>query len=180
VRRRELLADAVPADSRFRLSQSEKCGDELFAAAGDRGLEGIMAKGREGTYRPGIRSSDWLKIKVSQSVDCLVVGFTGGKGDRAGGIGALQLAEKSGRALRYVGKVGSGFSDATLAQAADLFEGLIVAKKPIRATVADEKKTTWLVPKLICEVEYSARTSKGLLRNARLKRLRPDLSDLQE
>jgi bifunctional non-homologous end joining protein LigD len=180
VRRRELLADAVPADSRFRLSQTEERGDELFEAAGNLGLEGIMAKGRDGTYRPGVRSSDWLKIKVSQSVDCLVVGYTQGKGDRAGGIGALHLAEQSGRALRYVGKVGSGFSDAVLAEAADLFEGLISAKKPIRATVADERVTTWLEPKLICEVEYSARTSKGLLRNARLKRLRPDLSDLEE
>ena len=179
-RRRELLADAVPVDSRFRLSLAEEEGDELFAAAGSLGLEGIMAKGRDSTYRPGIRSSDWLKIKVSQSVDCLVVGFTAGKGDRAGGIGALHLAEKSGRALRYIGKVGSGFSDATLVQAADLFKGLIAVKKPIRATVADERVTTWLEPKLICEVEYSARTSKGLLRNARLKRLRPDLSDLQE
>src|SRR2546426_7989558 len=113
-RRREWLQDAIKKDSPYRISEVVEEGGPLFEAVRQMGLEGIMAKQRHSPYLPGKRSEAWLKIKTRQTVDCRIIGYTRGKGDREKGFGALHLAQAEGGELRYVGKVGSGFDEGSL------------------------------------------------------------------
>ena len=87
-----------------------------------RDLEGIVAKEKGSAYLPGRRSAQWLKVKARQSADCVVVGYTRGKGERERTFGALQLARYDDGRLRYAGKVGTGFDEALMRS----FEGLAV------------------------------------------------------
>ena len=86
-RRREWLSSAVKPETAFRVSEIVEEGEELFEAAKVMGLEGIMAKEPRSSYLPGKRSSGWLKIKVRHTMECLVIGYTEGKGDRKQGFG---------------------------------------------------------------------------------------------
>ena len=80
VRRRAWMEDAIKRDTPYRVSEAVAEGAELFQAAVKMGLEGIMAKERNSTYRPGTRSSQWLKIKKRQTMECLIIGYTEGRG----------------------------------------------------------------------------------------------------
>ena len=91
-RRREWLRDAVKKDTAYRVSEGVEDGTALFDAVSEMGLEGIMAKQRDSPYLPGKRSESWLKIKTRQTLECVIVGYTRGKGDREGSFGALHLA----------------------------------------------------------------------------------------
>src|SRR5205814_10317936 len=89
-------------------------GESLFEAAREHALEGVMAKRKEGKYITGRRSDIWLKVKVKNSAECCVIGYTPGKGNRAQTFGSLQIAEKIGNELWYRGKVGTGCDDALM------------------------------------------------------------------
>src|SRR3989442_1510687 len=110
-RRREWLEDAIKKDTPYRVSEVVEEGAAFFEAVKQIGLEGIMAKQRNSTYLPGKRSESWLKIKTRQTVECAIIGYTKGKGDRQANFGALHLAQVSSDGLKYVGKVGTGFDD---------------------------------------------------------------------
>ena len=153
-------------------------GEEVFAASGKQGLEGIISKRAASAYRQA-RSGDWLKIKHSRSEEYVVVGHTEPQGTRSG-FGALLLATPDGGALRYVGRVGTGFDDATL-------RALHAAMKPLRqptASVAlpahlphdkrDRGNIHWLQPRLVVEVAFRGLGKDGLLRHASFLRLRED------
>src|SRR5437899_243216 len=87
-------------------------GDALFEVARERGLEGVIAKRRDSTYKEGRRTRDWLKVKTENNEEFIVAGYTRGEGRRAGTFGSLVLAVNDGAELRYVGNVGTGFDDA--------------------------------------------------------------------
>src|SRR6185436_6273465 len=116
-RRREWLEDAIKKDSAYRVSGIVDDGSAFLVAVKQMGLEGIMAKQRHSTYQPGKRSDAWLKVKTRQTVECVIIGYTKGKGDRDASFGALHLAQATAATkpgaedggLKYVGKVGSGF-----------------------------------------------------------------------
>ena len=90
-------------------------GADLLAAARSVGLEGVVAKRSDSPYRPGQRSGDWVKVKVTHTQEVLVGGWTPGKGERTRRIGALLVGVPGDDGLEYVGKVGTGFTEATLA-----------------------------------------------------------------
>ncbi|PWU21706.1 MAG: hypothetical protein C5B50_01115 [Verrucomicrobia bacterium] len=195
VRRREWIADAIKEGSAFRVSQTIEDGQALLDAVKQMGLEGIMAKRRNSTYLPGKRSDTWLKIKTRQSMECLIIGYTEGKGDRAGTFGALHLAQRREGELKYVGKVGSGFDEHLLkALWAEILaltkaesgtappraaSAEILALTKIKRTAikpADKSRSVWVEPRLACEVRYASLTPDGLMREPVFVRLRPDLA----
>ena len=163
-------------ETAFRVSEIVEEGEELFEAAKVMGLEGIMAKEPRSSYLPGKRSSGWLKIKVRQTMECLVIGYTEGKGDRKQGFGALHLAQPNGEGLEYMGKVGGGFDDRTLKSVLEELQQLNTVKRPIRQKPPDDAKTIWIEPVLFCEVQYASLTNMGTLREPVFLRMRPDLS----
>lgn len=158
-------------------------GDEAFRAACAQGIEGIVSKARDGSYRSG-RSGQWLKVKCVASDEFAVIGYTAGKGTR-GPIGALLLARPDGEQWRYAGRVGSGFGGETLEL---LRTTLKLRKHPPALLNPPTRKTlngatpVWVEPRTVIEVHHRGITADGLLRQASLKGLRPDKSvaDLRE
>src|SRR5690606_10023502 len=89
--------------------------DEALAAGRRYGLEGVVAKDPASRYRPGTRSGSWLKLKLTRMQEVVIVGIRPGRGGRSGSIGSLLLAvPDDDGSLRYVGRVGTGFTDRML------------------------------------------------------------------
>lgn len=178
--RREWLADSIRrgGDNPYRLSESVEDGEALFQAACDTGLEGIMAKERQSTYQPGRRTAQWMKVKSRQTMECIIIGYTEGRGDRSATFGALQLARIQDDNLKYLGKVGTGFSDRARREILKDLKGVKTAERPIQERPVDGAVTTWLEPMLMCEVQYASLTNAGTLREPVFLRLRPDLQDV--
>lgn len=176
LKRREWLKDAIRTDTPYRISEVEEDGDSLFAAAKDLQLEGIMAKRKDGKYLPGKRSDLWLKIKVRNTRDCVIIGYNPGKGDRSTTFGGLHIAEREGEKLHYRGKVGTGFDEATLKEVFGAVKKLKEIKKPIGEKVMDEKTSKWVEPKLVAEISFASFTPDKMFREPVFVRMRPDIS----
>jgi bifunctional non-homologous end joining protein LigD len=179
-KRKEWLKDAIRFDTPYRVSEFMEDGDSLFEAAREHGLEGIMAKKRDSKYLPGKRNDCWLKIKVRQSSEAVIIGFTKGKGDRGQTFGALHIAEKVGEEFHYRGKVGTGFDDATIKEVLKALNEIKTLKSiDVVGELLDKKTSTWIEPKLIVEVSYSKLTPDKMFREPVFIRLRPDLSEVE-
>jgi bifunctional non-homologous end joining protein LigD len=111
-------------------------------------------------------------------MECLIIGYTRGKGDREKKFGALHLAQLEDRELRYVGKVGTGFDERSFKAVASELAALTTIPRPIKAKPLDDAQSIWVEPKLVCEVQFGSRTKDGLLREPVFLRLRPDLQAL--
>ncbi len=178
-KRKEWLKDVVRFGTPYRVSDFVEDGDSLFDAARDHGLEGIMAKKRDGKYTPGKRSDSWCKIKIRQSSEVVIIGFTKGKGDRGHTFGALHIAERIGKELHYRGKVGTGFDDATIKEIVNTLKKIETANKiTVVGKFLDEKISTWLKPSLVAEISFSQLTADKMFREPVFIRLRPDVSEI--
>ncbi len=176
VRRREWLKDAIRENPTYRVSEAVTEGLALYDAAAKMGLEGIMAKERNSPYLPGKRSASWLKIKAHQTTECVIIGFTEGKGDRETTFGAFHLATYQGDQLVYRGKVGSGFDERTRKSILAELQKVHRRKQPINGQPTKDAHTVWIEPKLVCQVRYASLTPGGALRAPVFMRLRPDLT----
>ena len=136
-------------------------------------LEGIMAKRAASRYLSGARSKDWLKIKTGKRQEVVIVGFTAPKRSRPH-FGALVLAVREGKAWRYAGHVGTGFSHAMLEELHAKMVPLRTAGSPFKERVKDEAVTTWVKPKLVAEVKFTEWTSAGEMRHPAFLGLRED------
>jgi bifunctional non-homologous end joining protein LigD len=150
-------------------------GRALLQASTEQGLEGVMAKRLDSTYQPGARSRNWVKIKGVRRQELVVGGWLPGKGKREERIGALLVGvyETDG-ALRYAGRVGSGFSEQELDRLERLLGPLRRDSSPFGAGVRPPREAVFCEPKLVAEVEFSEWTSAGSLRQPRYKGLRDD------
>jgi len=175
-RRREWLEDAIKKDSTYRVSGVVEDGPAFLEAVKQMGLEGIMAKQRNSPYLPGKRSDSWLKIKTRQTLECVIIGYTQGKGDRETRFGALHLAQANGDDLKYLGKVGTGFDDDSLNAVSAELHKLATIKRPVKEKPLDDSRSVWIEPKLMCEVQFASLTRDGMLREPVFVRLRPDLT----
>ena len=176
VRRREWLRDLMRDHPAYRVSEAVEEGAELYEAAVQAGLEGIVAKRRDSPYLPGVRSSNWLKIKTHQSAEFVILGYTKGKGGREAHFGALQLGHYRNGVLEYAGKVGTGFDERLLKSLQHELKRLKPVKRPFAERIPDEANTTWVEPKLCAEVRYASLTKAGIPRAPVFLRLRPDVS----
>lgn len=174
-RRREWCADALRKEGAYRASETFDDGPLLLNAVREMGLEGIMAKQRGSVYLPGKRCDAWLKIKTRQTAECVIIGYTLGKGDRQAGFGALHLAQPGPNGLVYVGKVGSGFDEKSIQEVLGQLEKSPTNARPVKEKPLDNSRSVWVEPKLMCEVEYASRTPNGMLREPVFIRMRPDL-----
>lgn len=154
----------------------EDCGIDFFKLAQKESLEGIMAKKKNSPYQM-YRSKDWLKIKIHCRQEFVIGGFTQPKGSRKWFGSLLVGVYKEGK-LYYVGSVGGGFTDKSLA---DLYNTLIKMKRnesPFEnlKDKRSQRSMSWVEPKLVCEVSFSEWTDEGLLRQPIFKGLRVDKS----
>lgn len=175
-RRRVWIEDVVKSNSAYRISQVEEDGKALFNAAKEHGLEGIMAKRKDSKYIIGKRTGNWLKIKVKDTADCFVIGYTKGKGNRDQAFGSLHIAEQTSKGMIYRGKVGTGFDDKLIREIYASLKNLKTTSKPVKQKLLDEKISVWVEPKIIAEVSYSMITEDDMFREPVFVRLREDIS----
>ncbi|MBB4478455.1 non-homologous end-joining DNA ligase [Rhizobium etli] len=176
--RRHLLEGLVPAggEEAIRLSEEiEADGETLLRIACEHGLEGIVAKDRNSTYRGG-RGGEWQKIKCIQSGGFAIVGYQCSNA-AFGNIRALLLAARKGGELVYVGSVGTGFK-ADEAMKLRAMMDKIKATNPAVKYSGGRKNLIWIKPKLVAEIEYRAWTHDGKLRHPSYKGLRDSADDL--
>ena len=175
--RRELLETIVEQDHRLQVVTHVDGGGTAFAEVAEGlGLEGVVAKRTGSTYQPGRRSPDWRKIKLTNTQDCVILGWTPGQGGRSGTFGALLVGAYDEGKLIWIGQVGTGFTRATLDRVLEALEPLKRATPPIDdPELAKVKGATFVEPTLVCEVEYLEITkSTKKMRAPSFKGLRED------
>jgi bifunctional non-homologous end joining protein LigD len=140
-------------------------------------LEGVVAKRRGSIYQAGSRGRTWLKIKHRLEQSVVVGGWRPGNGNRDGTIGALLLGIPGEGGLRYVGRVGSGFTDAGLKEAMRRLGALAREDSPLADVPAEDARDShWVEPTLVGEVYYTELTSTHRLRHPVWKGWRPDVA----
>jgi len=183
--RRRLLESLVEPGPHWQVPAAHEDGEALLAAADANDLEGIIAKRVDSTYRPGTRTRDWVKVKVRRRQEFVVGGWAPGKGRRSGGIGGLLVGYHDAPGapeLRYVGRVGSGLTEAEIRTLEARFADLVVDACPFTPPPprAHAMGAVWLRPKVVVEVEYAEWTSDGRLRHPTYagRRIDKDASDV--
>jgi bifunctional non-homologous end joining protein LigD len=174
--RRELLELIIEEDHRLQLmTHVESDGKAFTAAAKKLGLEGVVAKKKGSKYLPGKRSDTWRKIKLTNTQDCVILGWTPGQGGRSNTFGALLVGALDGGEWKWIGQVGTGFTDRTLAIVQEKLD-LLVRDTPAITDpdLAAMKGVTFVEPDLVCEVEYLEITKSTKMRAPSFKGLRPD------
>jgi bifunctional non-homologous end joining protein LigD len=150
-------------------------GPAVFDASGTAGFEGIISKRVDAQY-VNARSPSWVKIKHENTDEFVVVGYTDPKGSRSG-FGSLLMATPDKDALRYVGRVGTGFDDAKLAAMHRQLKALNTDKAAVELPSHVPFKAGsvhWVKPTLVAEIAFRGWAKEGLLRQASFKRLRED------
>ena len=174
--RKRMLRKALPkSPSVLYCDHVVKTGREFFAVAVEHGLEGVIAKNAKSTYRTGLRTSDWLKIKNLHEEEVIIGGYTEPRGSRSH-FGSLLLGMYERQQLRYVGHVGTGFNERTLSVLFKKMRTLVRATSPFADPVRANAPVVWLRPKLVANVRFTERTSGGSLRHPVFLGLRFDKS----
>jgi bifunctional non-homologous end joining protein LigD len=148
-------------------------GGALLEATREVGVEGIVAKRLDCPYEPGRRASGWIKVKNVAIQDVVIGGWTPGQGGRGGSIGALAVGVMEDGELRYAGKVGTGFTQQTLAMLKKELDPLRRPDTPFSGR-QPPKDTVFVEPRLVASVEFREWTRTGTLRAPSFKGLRPD------
>lgn len=145
--------------------------DTAWRAAEELGLEGVVAKRTDAAYAPGERSRAWLKVKRALHQEVVVVGVRTGKR----GIASLLVAvpDEAGE-LRYAGRVGTGFSDAQLAEIGRTLRRVERKTPPIDIPASDAKDAWWVTPKFVAEVQLAGATTDNKVRQASWRGWRED------
>lgn len=167
-RRRRLAEVDLPAP----LVRSETVDEDpsaLWSFVKERGIEGIVAKRLDSTYRPGVRSADWRKITAFRTMRAVVGGFSAGEGGRTGTFGSLMLGLWTSEGLRWVGAVGTGFSDGDLRAVRAALNEMVVGESPFLDREDMPPRLTWVDPQLVAMVQYKEWTGAGRLRGPSFK-----------
>jgi bifunctional non-homologous end joining protein LigD len=171
--RKSVLRDVVRYDDAIHFTEHEKTGaDEMLRRACEQGAEGIIAKRSDSRY-VSARSTDWLKIKCLRRQEFVIGGYTAPQGAREH-LGALLVGYYDGDALRYAGKVGTGYDRRTLQMLYQRLVPLHRRTSPFAAAPGASRDVQWVTPRLIAEVGFSEWTSGGMLRHPRFLGLRAD------
>ncbi|HEU4426931.1 MAG TPA: non-homologous end-joining DNA ligase [Pilimelia sp.] len=171
--RREILESLALDGSHWLVPPSLSDGAATTAAAEENSLEGVVAKRVNSTYRPGVRSPDWVKVKLEATEDLVVGGWRPGA-RRVGGL-LVGVPTGDGR-LRFRGRVGGGIGNAAERALLAALEPLRTPTSPFATDVPreDAHGAIWTRPEIVVEVKYGQRTPDGRMRFPRFLRLRPD------
>jgi bifunctional non-homologous end joining protein LigD len=154
-RRKQLLQERIEGGELIHFSDhyAEK-GLDLFEAAKQRGLEGIVAKKRNSYYEEK-RSRDWLKIKITQRQECVIGGYTDPEGSREYfGALVLGLYDRQGR-LIHVGQAGTGFDHMMLKEIFARLQPLKTKDNPFYGPLGGLRKVQFVRPELVAEIKFS-------------------------
>lgn len=169
--RRALLEGLTPTEHVAVPPATTGSFDHAWRAADELGLEGVVAKDVSSPYEPGERSRAWLKVKRALHQEVVVVGVRTGKR----GISSLLVAvpDENGE-LRYAGRVGTGFSNAQLAEIGAKLRRVERTTPPIEVPDSDAKDAWWVTPKYVAEVQLAGATADKKVRQASWRGWRDD------
>jgi DNA ligase-1 len=195
--RRRILEEAVRPGNTVKIVEREFTSDperirELNAENRNRGLEGIIVKRAEGKYISGRTGWLWVKMKeaeeavakLSDTVDCLVMGYSTGKGKRVGfGVGQFLVGVKDGEEVKTISKIGTGLTDDQFRELKRRLDKIGTENKPKEyAVVKGLTPDFWVNPELVVEIaadeitKSPSHSSGYALRFPRLVRFRDDKS----
>ena len=178
-RRKEILGAIIEGLPGINLSEHiPERGKAFFRAVEEQGLEGIMAKDGASRYRQGMRSHSWLKIKTHLRQEAVIGGFTEPKGTRHG-LGSLLLGVYDNGDLIYIGHVGTGFNQKTLADVRSRLDQLTQESGPFKKKPKPNAPVHWVRPQLVCEISFDAWTNDGIVRHPVFLGLREDKDALE-
>jgi bifunctional non-homologous end joining protein LigD len=178
-RRRALLEGLEIAGPRVRVPPAAigVSGAQMLDVARAHGMEGVIGKRRTARYEPGRRSAAWIKTALLHTQEVVIGGWTAGEGRRSQTIGALLLGayDRSG-SLRYLGHVGTGFTESALRALLDELRPREQPASPFDEEVPrdEARKARWVRPELVGEVVYRVLTRDGRLRHTAWRGLRSD------
>jgi len=175
--RRRLLEALELAGPHWATPPSETAGGAMvLKAARDAGLEGLVAKRLDSPYRPGRRDPSWLKVKNFHTQSVVIGGWAAGQGRLESDLGALLLGVPEDGGLGYVGRVGTGFTDAARSALLGRLSKLRRDTSPFRRPLprSEAVGVTWVEPVLVGEVRFTEWTKTGRLRQPAWRGLRPD------
>jgi bifunctional non-homologous end joining protein LigD len=174
LRRKELLKKILPSDPKIKFSDHVwKEGISFFSVATEKGLEGIIAKHSQSTYRMGKRSRQWLKVKARLTQECVIAGFTEPRGNRKY-FGSLVLGVFDKGEFIYIGHSGGGFTAKQLRGIRERLDLLTSKECPFTTRPKTDTPVTWLKPEVVCEVAFQGWTDEGLMRQPVFLRLREE------
>jgi bifunctional non-homologous end joining protein LigD len=174
--RRRILLDLVSANAVIQIPEAfEGDLDGALRFSSQLGLEGVMAKKTDSVYLPGKRSKAWVKLKHSRAQEVVIGGWRTGKGRRESSIGSLLMGVPTADGLRYVGRVGTGFSSRDIDAITARLARLERKTSPFDDVPAsDSGDAHWVTPSLVAEVEFAEWTPTGRLRQPSWRGWRPD------
>jgi bifunctional non-homologous end joining protein LigD len=156
-------------------------GGALLSATRKQGLEGVVAKRRDSRYEPGRRTGAWIKVKHTERQELVIGGWLPGEGRRSERIGALLVGYHDGEAgsgaagaLRYAGRVGTGFTDAVLDDLTRRLAPLRRDSSPFDPRPRLPRNAAFVEPELVAEIEFANWTADGVMRAPSFKSLRHD------
>jgi bifunctional non-homologous end joining protein LigD len=172
--RKRRLRKALSFNGPIRMNphRNGEHGEALYREACQKGLEGVIAKRADSPYRGG-RSRDWLKLKCHAEQELVVGGFTAPKGSRTE-FGALLVGYNEDGALRYAGRVGTGFDQDTLRSLGAKLREREQDGSPFAPFKPVPPGTHWVRPELVAQVGFAEWTRDGRLRHPRYIGLRDD------
>ncbi|ANN19761.1 DNA ligase [Amycolatopsis orientalis] len=178
--RRELLASVTPGGRLVippGYTDDDISPDQLLEVVRQHGLEGLVAKKLDSRYYPGKRTRQWIKRALWHTQEVVIGGWRPGEGRRSGTLGALLLGahDESGE-LRYIGDVGTGFSEKVLEDLHTRLAPLARKKPPFDSAVPRDRArgVRWVSPELVGEVVHRNWTPDGRLRHTTWRGLRAD------
>lgn len=153
-------------------------GPDALAYSRKRKWEGVVAKKWDSTYQPGRRASTWIKDKNWNTQEAVIGGWRKGEGGRSSGIGALLLGIPENGGLRFIGRVGTGFTEKDLESLKAVLAPLHTDRSPFDPALPrlEARDVTYVRPELVGEVRYGEMTPDGRLRHPSWRGLRPDKS----
>ncbi|MDB5230819.1 MAG: ligase, partial [Chitinophagaceae bacterium] len=183
--RKRILRSVAPGEGIIKVSENfDASGHEFFELAGKMGLEGIIAKKATSIYIPDLRSKDWLKIKTEKRQEVVIAGYTKNE-NTSKQFSALLLGLNEGGEFRFIGPVGTGFSNQTQKEILEKLKPLVTKKCPFKEVPDYNKpsrfrpnppkaKVTWVKPEIVAEISYRELTKDGSIRHPSFKGLRED------
>jgi DNA ligase D-like protein (predicted ligase) len=168
IERRRQLQVLITESKFLRTIVSSTDGMKLWELAKRRGIEGVMAKRIDSIYEEGRRSPSWLKFKTTSTLDCIIVGYT----SELRPLSSLALGLIDASSIIFIGKVGTGFTDAFMGSLKTRLDEIKVEDPPV--INPPEQPVIWTKPQMVCEVEYLEITPQLHLRAPSFKRLRED------
>lgn len=178
VERKQLLKMLIEKQKLPNVFYSEHIagsGTQLWERAIKNKAEGIVAKKADSAYATGERNGDWLKIKLSQQEEAIIIGITAPKKSRSH-FGALLLGQYQGKELRFIGKCGTGFTEETLSELYATFQPYLTNVSPLSEKPKLADKIFWMKPHFVAQIKFTEWTQDKHLRHPVFLGLRKDKS----